>query len=331
MSAKEVSLKQKDILFEEGDPSNSLYFVKKGAIRLFRRKGDGKIEIDTVRAGSVLGELAFFDGQPRSASAEALLATDLIEISKGSLDDALSKIPEWLVTLIKTISARLRAANNKVRTLESLSTEYEVDKHGNRSKEYCFVTTPELLKFSTALLTVASRYGKNEKPDGIEFSSGMLERFASQILQVPSAKVLSLVELMKTVKILKEDLMLTDIRFLDQFIQYLNEQNLTAHEKRQTLSSSGFKILGLMIQNRAQAKPLADSIERLNIGPALQQAGIPVGQIQELQDQGFIKNITLVSASEVLLDYEGSNLLFLYRVFWVMTEIERLNEEKRKK
>lgn len=331
MSAKEVHLNQKDILFEEGDPSASMYFVKKGAIRLFRRKGDGKIEIDTVRAGQVLGELAFFDGQARSASAEALLATDLIEISKGSLDDALSKIPEWLVTLIKTISSRLRAANNRVRTLESLSTEYDVDKYGNRSKEYCFITTSELLRFSTAVLTVASRYGKNEKPEGIEFTSGMLERFATQILQVPSAKTLSLVELLKTVQILKDDLMLTDIRFLDQFIQYLNEQNLTSHEKRQTLSDTGFLVLSLMVQTRAQAKPLADSIERLNIGPAIQQAGIPIGKIQELQDQKFVKNITLVSASEVFLDYDGSSLLFLYRVFWLLTEVERLNEEKRKK
>jgi CRP/FNR family cyclic AMP-dependent transcriptional regulator len=331
MSAKEITLKPNDLLFEEGDPSKSLYFVKKGAIRLFRRKGEGKIEIDTVRTGQVLGELAFFDGQPRSASAEALLPTELVEISKGSLDDALAKVPDWLVTLIKTVTSRLRTVNNRVRMLESLSTEYEVDKHGNRSKEYCYITTPELLKFSTALLTVASRYGKNEKPDGIEFTSALLERFASQILQVPSAKVLSLIELMKTVRILKEDLMLTDIRFLDQFIQYLNEQNLTPHEKKQTLSETGFKILGLMIQNRSQAKALADSIERLNIGPAIQQAGIPAGQLQELQDQGFVKNITLVSASEILLDYEGSNLLFLYRVFWVLTEIDRLNEAKRKK
>lgn len=331
MSAKEISLKQKDILFEEGDPSKSMYFIKKGALRLFRRKGDGKIEIDTLRAGQVIGELAFFDGQPRSASAEALLPTDLIEISKGSLDEVLAKIPEWLVTLIKTIAARLRAANNRVRILESLSTEYEVDKYGNRSKEYCFVTTSELLRFATALLTVASRYGKNEKPEGIEFTSGMLERFASQILQVPSAKVISLIELMKQIQILKDDLMLTDIRFLDQFIQFLNEQNLTAHEKRQTLSETGFRILALMVQNRAHAQTLADSIERLNIGPAVAQAGIPIGSIQELQDQGFVKNITLVSATEVLLDYDGSTLLFNFRVFSVLLAVDRLNEEKRKK
>jgi hypothetical protein len=330
MSAKEINLKPKDILFEEGDPSKNLYYLKRGAIRLFRRKGEGKIEIDTIRAGQVLGELAFFDGQARSASAEALVTCDLIEISRASLDETLSKFPDWLVTLTKTVASRLRAANNRIRILESLTTEYEVDKHGNRSKEYVFITTAELLRFCTAMLTVASRYGKNQTSEGIEISSGMLEKFASSILQVPSAKVLSLMELFKSVEVLKGDLMLTDIRFLDQLIHFINEQNLTPHEQRKDLTEAGFKALSLIIQNRAQAKPLADTIERLDLGPAVVKSGIALGSVQELQTQGLVKNISLVSANEILIDYDGSALMFSYRAFWLIQEIEKLNAQKRR-
>ncbi|MBU6155053.1 MAG: Crp/Fnr family transcriptional regulator, partial [Bdellovibrionales bacterium] len=149
MASKEITLKAKDILFEEGDQSKSMYLIKGGAIRIFKRKGDGKIEIETLRSGQVVGELSFFDGQARSASAESLVTSELIEITRSALDSALNQSPEWLVTLIKTITARLRAANNRIRILESVSTEYDVDKHGNRTKEYTFITMSELLRFST--------------------------------------------------------------------------------------------------------------------------------------------------------------------------------------
>ena len=330
MASKEITLKAKDILFEEGDQSKNMYLIKAGAIRIFKRKGDGKIEIETLRSGQVVGELSFFDGQARSASAEALVTTEVIEITRSALDVALNQAPEWLVTLIKTITSRLRAANNRIRILENVSTEYDIDKHGNRTKEYTFITMSELLRFSTGLLTVASRYGKNQSSDGIEFSSGMLEKFGAQILQVPSAKVVSLIEVFKGVEILKGDLILTDIRFLDQLIHFLNDQNLTAHEKRQEISLNGFKILTSIVQNRAEAAPIADGVERLNIGPAIKAAAIPLSFAQELLDQGFIKNITLVSGEEILVDYDGSNIIFMYRAFWLLTELEKLNIQKRK-
>ena len=130
MSASEIQLKPKDILFEEGDQSKSMYFLKSGAVRIFKRKGDGKVEIETIRSGQVLGELSFFDGQPRSASAEALVACELVEISRAAMDKALQQAPDWLVTMIKTITSRLRATNNRLRILETVSTEYEVDKQG---------------------------------------------------------------------------------------------------------------------------------------------------------------------------------------------------------
>jgi CRP-like cAMP-binding protein len=329
MSAKEVTLKPKDILFEEGDQSKSMYLLKNGAIRIFKRKGEGKVEIETIRSGQVLGELSFFDGQPRSASAEALVPCDLIEISRAAMDHALSQAPEWLVTLIKTITFRLRTTNNRLRILGSASTEYEVDKQGNRTKEYTFITLNELMRFCTALLTVASRYGKNQNEDGIEFTPSLLEKFTTQILQNTTAKAVSLIELFKSVQILKGSLLLTDIRFIDQLLHFLNEQNLAAHDKRTEVSANGFKALALVVQNRKDAKVLADSVERLDIGPALKTSTLPIAFIQELMDQGLLKNVTLVSGEEVLVDYDSTSLIFNYRAFWLLTEMKKLNDQKR--
>lgn len=330
MSAKEIQLKPQDILFEEGDQSKNLYFVKRGIIRVFKRKAEGNIEIETIRKGQVIGELAFFDGQPRSASAEALTTCELIEISRTALDEALTKFPDWLVSLTKTVSVRLRTANNRIRLLESLSTEYETDKQGNRSRDYVYITAADLLRFSTGLLAVASRYGKNATLDGIEFSSGQLERFAEQMLQVTSSKVVSLIELFRLVDILKGDLFLTDIKFIDQLLPYLNEQNLMEPNKKQKLSERGFQILKLIVQNRARAVSIADPVLRLNIAPALKGTTYQPSHLQELFDQGFVKNIAIGSTDEILVDFDGSKNVFLYRTFWLLTELDKLNESKRR-
>jgi CRP/FNR family cyclic AMP-dependent transcriptional regulator len=330
MAAKETQFKPQDVLFEEGDQSRSLYFVKKGVIRIFKRKAEGNIEIDTIRAGQMLGELSFLDNQPRSASAEALTSVEVIEISKSTLDDAMSKLPEWFMALTKTISSRLRNANNKIRTLETISVGYETDKHGNRSKEYTYVNTTELLRFSTALLAVAARYGKNASTEGIEFSGELLERFASQILQVPTAKVFSLIELFKNIQILKDGLFLTDIRFLDQFIQFVNDQNLVESQKKRELTEKGLTVLKLVVQNAPQAVESSENLRKLNIAPALTQAGIAVNFAQELFVEEFVKTILISSAEEIFVEFDPAKLMFEFRAFSLLNAVTALNEQKRR-
>ena len=329
MSAKEIILKAGEPVFNEGDQSKSLYFVKRGVVRIFKKKGVGSIEIESIRAGQVLGELAFFDNQPRSASAEAITQVEMIEISKAALEDVTSKVPEWFSALIKTITSRLRNTNNKLRALEVVSTDYETDKYGNRSREFTFVNSSELLKFSTALLTVSSRYGK-QSPEGIEVSIPLLEKFASQILQIGSSKVVSLIEVFKTVKILSEDFKLIDIRFLDQLIQHLNDQNLVEPTKKRMLSENGFKALQLIENNRSKATKLSETLDQVNIAPLIPTVGLALNQVQELFDQSFLHAINMVSGNEAFAQYEPTKFTLEFKIYWLLNEVGKLNESKRK-
>jgi CRP-like cAMP-binding protein len=329
MSSKEVVLKAGDMVFSEGDQSKSLYFVKRGVIRIFKKKGVGAIEIQSIRAGQVLGELAFFDNQPRSASAEALTAVELVEISKVALDDAISKVPEWFSALIKTITSRLRETNNRLRALESVSTDYETDKYGNRSREFTYVNSSELLKFCTALLLVGARYGK-QATDGVEFSIPLLERFASQIMQVGASKIISLLEVFRSTKVVAGDSKISDIKFLDQLIQYLNDQNLVEPSKKRVLTEAGFKALQVVYENKATAEKVSDTLEQVNVAPYLQKAGITLSQVQELFDQSFAHTINMVSGNEAYVQYEPAKLAQEYKVYWILNEVSKLNETKRK-
>src|SRR5437016_4773544 len=87
------------LLFSEGDKSRAMYLLKSGSIRLFMKRGNSDIEIDIIRSGQILGELAFLDGNPRSVSGEALTDCELVEISGPAFMEVLGKAPEWLKIL----------------------------------------------------------------------------------------------------------------------------------------------------------------------------------------------------------------------------------------
>ena len=64
-------LHKEEILFKEGDQSDSLYLTQSGQISIRRMRGLQMIEIARLHEGEVLGELSFFDRAPRSATAVA--------------------------------------------------------------------------------------------------------------------------------------------------------------------------------------------------------------------------------------------------------------------
>ncbi len=68
------TVKAGDALIRHGEPDRTLYFVLRGELEVVVRSSDGLTmgRVARVGAGSVLGELAFFDGGPRSAGAWAV-------------------------------------------------------------------------------------------------------------------------------------------------------------------------------------------------------------------------------------------------------------------
>ena len=145
-------LKKGDVLVKEGESSNSMYWVQSGTLRLYKKKGQGFIELGVVHSGEVVGEMSFLDNQPRSAFVEALQPCDVVEIPRGKFDEFIENQPSWLKSLIQTLVKRLRTTNNKVRELESASLVYSKDESGRSTKTHEFISMPEALKLCSAVL-----------------------------------------------------------------------------------------------------------------------------------------------------------------------------------
>lgn len=118
-------LHKEEILFKEGDQSDSLYLTQSGQISIRRMRGLQMIEIARLHEGEVLGELSFFDRAPRSATAVAIKDVTILEIPFEGLDRIYEKVPDYMKAIITAVVQRLRKANDTIRQARGESN------HGN--------------------------------------------------------------------------------------------------------------------------------------------------------------------------------------------------------
>jgi CRP/FNR family transcriptional regulator len=103
------------VVFREGDDSDTCYVVCEGHARALRTHSDGRtITLATFGAGEVFGELAMFDDEKRSATVEAIDAVEAIAILGPDMRRVLREHPEISAKLVTTLGRRLRAANERL-------------------------------------------------------------------------------------------------------------------------------------------------------------------------------------------------------------------------
>lgn len=117
--AQTKSYAENRIIFKLGDTADAMYIVRKGSVKIFLAKDNSEISLAILQEGAIFGEMAFFDNQPRSASARCLTAAELTEISKQDFQKLLTQIPKWLYTMIQSLSLRLRTTNERLKDVES--------------------------------------------------------------------------------------------------------------------------------------------------------------------------------------------------------------------
>jgi len=118
MSVLIKALKPGETLFTEGDPSKSIYILKKGALSVRKKKGNAFVEVGKVLNNEILGELSFFDRMPRSATAVAIMESEVLEIPFEAMEKIYNTIPDYIRTIIASLADRLRKANETIRTLQ---------------------------------------------------------------------------------------------------------------------------------------------------------------------------------------------------------------------
>ncbi len=96
-------------IFCQGDLSRELYIVWQGKIRIFKTSPQGhETSINIFSRGDVLGEFAAIDGQPRSATAQALGVCGLLVMEGDRFVQRLREMPDLALGMIRLLSGKLR-------------------------------------------------------------------------------------------------------------------------------------------------------------------------------------------------------------------------------
>jgi CRP/FNR family transcriptional regulator len=103
------------VIFREGDASDTCYVVRTGHVRAVRENTDGRtIALAHFGPGDIFGELAMFDAERRSATIEALDDLEAVAIAGSDMRRLLREHADIAVKLVIALGRRLREANERL-------------------------------------------------------------------------------------------------------------------------------------------------------------------------------------------------------------------------
>ena len=116
------------IIITEGDPSDSLYVILAGRVKVYLGDGDGReVVLDVHGPGTYVGEMAF-DDSPRSASVMTLEPCTLSVLSGKQFREFVAANPDAAFHLIRSLIRRTRVASEHIRNLALLDVYGRVAK-----------------------------------------------------------------------------------------------------------------------------------------------------------------------------------------------------------
>lgn len=105
----EQSIERGDMILMEEDPSEAIYFVVSGAVKVFKTSIEGKEQIlCLLRAGESFNDVPILDGGPNLASAIAITPVVLYGMTKTDIEELLRENPRVAMNVIRVLSKKVR-------------------------------------------------------------------------------------------------------------------------------------------------------------------------------------------------------------------------------
>jgi len=346
------SLKTGEILFNDGGPAESLFIIQRGQIRLFKPKGKGFIEIGVLRAGEVIGEMAYFDddgsGKKRSCSASAITGVEIVEISFLAFGKTMQSLNPWFKTIINTLATRLRKTNTRIKELEDNQTASYRKNVGT----YEFMKPIEVMRILGTLFLVFKAHGE-VRGQALSVNRKSLTLYTSDMYQIMEAKLESILTLLVSLKLMeiKEDedqlpnlLLLKNIELIRQIFIFYNTERHLPDDKKMRISDKCELIISKMIE-KLPANPVID-IPHLQSTEEHKPKFSKYYVLNPVIDDMKAKNITLnpdhlddgksaglfghvlMKEGSVFVEADMGKVQKIYPVIRFMNAIKKSNEEK---
>lgn len=112
-----------DVIMRQGERGEAAYIIEKGKVEILIEKANGAIHrIGTRSAGTIIGEMAIVDNEPRMATIKALEDCELLEITQADFNRRLTSADPVLQMTTHVILTRYRDMLTRAAILKESST-----------------------------------------------------------------------------------------------------------------------------------------------------------------------------------------------------------------
>jgi len=109
------------IIMAAGDPTDSLYIILSGRLKVMMSDADGKeVILSILGPGEIFGEMGLIDDNPRSASVVAIEPCELLAITRRDFRKCMAENAEMAMAVMRGLVRRLREADRKIGSLALL-------------------------------------------------------------------------------------------------------------------------------------------------------------------------------------------------------------------
>jgi CRP/FNR family cyclic AMP-dependent transcriptional regulator len=167
---KEQSFRPSEVIFEQGDRGDAMFIIRSGRVKIYSQDEGGKeLTLNLYGDGDFFGEFSIIDGEPRSASAEAVEPTSALVLRNQDLLAIVNDHPEIAISLMRGLVSRLRYTTEYAEDLAFLSVNGRVasrllelmERHGvprgSGIEIGVSVTVPELAGWTVAPPEIVQR------------------------------------------------------------------------------------------------------------------------------------------------------------------------------
>lgn len=116
-----------EIIALAGDPADHLYVIAEGRVKLLHHSLAGRqILLDLLTTGEFFGAIAGFGGEVYAETAQAMSPTCILVVDRESFRQIIGWHPQTAMKVIDIMAARLRAANERVQRLSTMTVEARI-------------------------------------------------------------------------------------------------------------------------------------------------------------------------------------------------------------
>jgi CRP-like cAMP-binding protein len=119
-------VKQGSVVVNQGDLGDAMYLIREGELRVRLQAGGRETILATLGPGDFFGDISLFDQGPRPADVVANVDTTVLKLSASGFEKLAKQAPDlatpFLLSTIRTLVARIRADNKRLRDSVNLSS-----------------------------------------------------------------------------------------------------------------------------------------------------------------------------------------------------------------